>query len=713
MPPPNPRKPLNEKEKAEFDNITYDEIQKCKDMKKLIRMEAYLRDEGYAPTADAVLNRLRELGQRAAVAEVDPEVARELAKEQARMSADLASWTSQMKHTDAALAASKEASARDAGVPPVRAPVRNGDPAPAAAASSSSKPGPKADSAVGTQVRSGRDYYERWEQKAAAALAEVDREEDAAVAAVGSAPRAPAGAAASAASTAGLARSPALTERLLSLNAGLSAPERLQLSALEKSKGNEHFRAKEYAEAVEHYTLALGLRGTAGEASLFSNRAAAYVKLQMWDAAEADCTAALEADPAAVKAYVRRAFARFEMGKHAEVVADCDAALAFTPDSREMSELRAKAAKALEARGMKRMAIEEVEDEEEEDEEEGVVGAKPSSAAGQQQQRPQEAKQAEPERKEQAPSAAPATSAEASAQGGQWKKLAVVEMDSDEEEEAPAPEAAAATPGADRVAKRGAAEPAPAPAPAPAPVPAPSPAPAPAAPAPAPAPAPEAAPAPAPTTQPPAPTPSPAPCVRPPPPPPPPAPAPTPPEVFDKVVDAIRLEGNKEFKEKNFVRAVQLYNEALELAPDNVNLYINRSMARLNSNIPQKALRDACLAVALDPSNVKALHKRARAKHGVKLWELACEDLQRCLDMLPANNPARKDLENDLEESRAQVREAANRAAERAKLAAAAKPRVTSYAKARVTIEEHEDEPEDDAGELGYRKPGGGKGKGS
>jgi hypothetical protein len=69
------------------------------------------------------------------------------------------------------------------------------------------------------------------------------------------------------------------------------------------------------AQAVEHYTLALGLKGASGDPALFANRAAAYTKLKLWDAAEMDASAALEGDPAAFKAYLRRAAARIELSK--------------------------------------------------------------------------------------------------------------------------------------------------------------------------------------------------------------------------------------------------------------------------------------------------------------------------------------------------------------------------------------------------------------
>lgn len=73
-------------------------------------------------------------------------------------------------------------------------------------------------------------------------------------------------------------------------------------------------RAKEYADAIEHYTLSLGFH--ANNPSVHANRAAAYLKIKMWDAAETDCTMALELDPKYLKAWIRRAACMVEMKRY-------------------------------------------------------------------------------------------------------------------------------------------------------------------------------------------------------------------------------------------------------------------------------------------------------------------------------------------------------------------------------------------------------------
>ena len=64
---------------------------------------------------------------------------------------------------------------------------------------------------------------------------------------------------------------------------------------------------------MERYSVSLGY--SPGAAAVHGNRAAAYIKLKMWAEAEQDCDTALQHDPAFVKAHVRRAAARLELGK--------------------------------------------------------------------------------------------------------------------------------------------------------------------------------------------------------------------------------------------------------------------------------------------------------------------------------------------------------------------------------------------------------------
>lgn len=88
-------------------------------------------------------------------------------------------------------------------------------------------------------------------------------------------------------------------------------------AGLEKTKGNESFRIAENLEAVACYSRSLAYDPTS--AVVWANRAMAYIRLELFDLAEADSSAALLLDPAYVKAYSRRGLVRFKRGKYAEV----------------------------------------------------------------------------------------------------------------------------------------------------------------------------------------------------------------------------------------------------------------------------------------------------------------------------------------------------------------------------------------------------------
>ena len=85
----------------------------------------------------------------------------------------------------------------------------------------------------------------------------------------------------------------------------------------EKVKGNESFRLGENEEAVLCYSRSLAYHD--GTAAVWANRAMAYIRLELFDLAEMDCSMALSLDATYVKAYSRRGLVRFKRGKYLEV----------------------------------------------------------------------------------------------------------------------------------------------------------------------------------------------------------------------------------------------------------------------------------------------------------------------------------------------------------------------------------------------------------
>jgi tetratricopeptide (TPR) repeat protein len=103
-----------------------------------------------------------------------------------------------------------------------------------------------------------------------------------------------------------------------------------------KEEGNEHFRAKEYEEAVESYTRAVSLCPEDGENAEFlaiclGNRAACYTSLDANDLVISDCTLALTHNPRYVKVIVRRYQAFEKEDRPDEALKDAQAVQQLDP----------------------------------------------------------------------------------------------------------------------------------------------------------------------------------------------------------------------------------------------------------------------------------------------------------------------------------------------------------------------------------------------
>ena len=98
-----------------------------------------------------------------------------------------------------------------------------------------------------------------------------------------------------------------------------------------KNLGNQHYRDKNYKDAVDCYSKALDL--DASNASLFTNRAAAHIMLLDHSSSIADCDRAIAADPAFSKAYFRKASSLRSIGKLDEALACLHSGLELDNDN--------------------------------------------------------------------------------------------------------------------------------------------------------------------------------------------------------------------------------------------------------------------------------------------------------------------------------------------------------------------------------------------
>eukprot|EP00475_Leptophrys_vorax_P001296 TRINITY_DN106_c0_g1_i1.p1 TRINITY_DN106_c0_g1~~TRINITY_DN106_c0_g1_i1.p1 ORF type:complete len:578 (+),score=215.85 TRINITY_DN106_c0_g1_i1:41-1735(+) len=103
-----------------------------------------------------------------------------------------------------------------------------------------------------------------------------------------------------------------------------------------KEEGNKHFQEGKWVPAIEEYSEAI--RRNPSDPKIYSNRAAAYVKLMEWGKALDDAEKALSLDPSFVKAYLRKAKIQFFLKQYHKAIETYKAGLAIDPNSDELKE---------------------------------------------------------------------------------------------------------------------------------------------------------------------------------------------------------------------------------------------------------------------------------------------------------------------------------------------------------------------------------------
>jgi len=106
--------------------------------------------------------------------------------------------------------------------------------------------------------------------------------------------------------------------------------------------------------------------------------------------------------------------------------------------------------------------------------------------------------------------------------------------------------------------------------------------------------------------------------------------------------EALKANGNAAFGAARYEEAVGLYTDALGHAPRNAVLYANRALALLKLNAHAEAEEDCDASLLLDPGFVKALLRRAQARHAQENFDEALDDLELALDKEPKNGGARQ-----------------------------------------------------------------------
>eukprot|EP00755_Sulcionema_specki_P027664 Sspe_Gene.1806::Locus_602_Transcript_1_1_Confidence_1.000_Length_1829::g.1806::m.1806/K09553/STIP1; stress-induced-phosphoprotein 1 len=106
-----------------------------------------------------------------------------------------------------------------------------------------------------------------------------------------------------------------------------------ELSEEAKNRGNEFFRNQQFKEAIDEYNEAI--KRNPSNHALYSNRAAAYMKMGAYDEAEKDCEKCLKICPTFVKAIVRKAHIYFFRKEYHKAMVEYEKGLKLEPDNAE------------------------------------------------------------------------------------------------------------------------------------------------------------------------------------------------------------------------------------------------------------------------------------------------------------------------------------------------------------------------------------------
>lgn len=97
---------------------------------------------------------------------------------------------------------------------------------------------------------------------------------------------------------------------------------------------------------------------------------------------------------------------------------------------------------------------------------------------------------------------------------------------------------------------------------------------------------------------------------------------------------ALKNEGNKHYKDQDYVGAEGLYSKAIIADPSNSLLYTNRAMARLKLQLWDAVVDDCRSCLSLDPKSMKAYYNLSQAQFELHDFDSAVESGKRALELV-------------------------------------------------------------------------------
>ncbi|RWS15316.1 dnaJ subfamily C member 7-like protein [Dinothrombium tinctorium] len=114
-------------------------------------------------------------------------------------------------------------------------------------------------------------------------------------------------------------------------------------------------------------------------------------------------------------------------------------------------------------------------------------------------------------------------------------------------------------------------------------------------------------------------------------------------KITNSLAEAKKEEGNTLYKEKKYEDALKCYTQAIELCPDNVAYYGNRSACLIMIGRFKQALEDATKCTKLDQNYVKGYIREAKCY--LVLGDL--QSMQRSVDAVKRLDPTNQDINTD------------------------------------------------------------------
>ncbi|KAF5392487.1 hypothetical protein D9757_002204 [Collybiopsis confluens] len=117
------------------------------------------------------------------------------------------------------------------------------------------------------------------------------------------------------------------------------------------------------------------------------------------------------------------------------------------------------------------------------------------------------------------------------------------------------------------------------------------------------------------------------------------------PSAEDKAsADKLKQNGNALMSSKKYDEAIAAYSEAISLDSSNPVYYSNRAAAYSSKGDHLSAIGDAELAIAADPTFVKAYHRLGHAQYSLSDYKAAADAFERGLKLDPSNTGLKSGL---------------------------------------------------------------------